>query len=297
MAALESYASIKLLQELLVTILVYSVIIVGRRFMSGKKIRCLVMGSHGFLGEHLVSKLEQLNYEVVRGDRAGTLPSKIDYIFDCATYGNRYDQRNLTQIIDVNILNLANFINKVKKSELKKHIYISSSAVTLSHQTPYSASKVLGEFIVGGLDPGKSLVVRPYTLYGPGDKDHLIPVVFDSCLSGTLFKLDPTPTHDYVYIDDFVEILVDWAFKDVSGSYVIEIGTHIATTNLEVVQLIEFITKRKANYEIETNQRPYDNKDWKSEYYCPQIKTDLPSGLIKTYEYIKQGFKKKNTYH
>ena len=260
--------------------------------------RYLLFGSHGLLGSHLLERLESLGHKVVRGNRKGTVPKNIDYIIDTASYGNYSDQVDLDETFIVNVDRVRNILEQAV--EAKRIILTSSSSVSLPFQTPYSASKVLMEYVaLYYLEKGLPVrIVRPYTIYGIGDSQkHFIPIVFDSCLNGTPISLNPSATHDYVWVEDLVTTYLNiLSYIDDIKIPVIEAGTGKATTNAEVVLQIERVTNSKANI-VDFNLPPkeYDNKEWKAKDISIAT-TSLEKGLAKIYEYYKKQRSEK-TYH
>lgn len=253
--------------------------------------KALVFGANGFIGRNMVLNLEADGIEVVKGGRDGKVKGDFDYIFDFAAYGNLYDQRDINETIKANYNRVGLILeqaNKLKK--LKAIILTSTSSAMLPTQTPYSAAKVLMEYLAGSVERAGVPVatIRPYTVYGAGDNPkHFIPLVFDSCLMGTPMELDPEPTHDYIYIEDVVKGYRHVADKiKITRGNIMELGTGIATTNAEVVLRIEKITGKRANITGFRKLRAYDSPNWKA-----PVKTDfmtLQEGLEKIYENIKQ---------
>lgn len=224
---------------------------------------------------------------MLKGDRGGNVPEGVDWVFDCAAYGNKFGQANLFDLIWANVERVHEIITQSSERKVKALVLISSSSVTLPVQTPYSATKVIMEHMMGGATC-PTITLRPYTLYGPGDRDHLIPKLFDSCINGTHLKLDPEPVHDYVYIDDFVDYMIYFAkIADKHKGQIVEVGSGIPVPNSKLVEMIELITDKKANYDIDFNQRPYDNRDWYYKGQAIKLKVDLSEGLMRTYADIK----------
>ena len=256
--------------------------------------KALVTGSHGFLGSHLVSRLEQMGWEVLKGDREGTVP-KVDYVFDCAAYGNLYTHEDIDRILEANYYRVKRLLDNCKKVKPKSIVLTSSSSVSLPVQTVYSASKVLMEELAQQYDL-PIVIVRPHKPYGIGDDPaHLIPKIFGSCLKGEILEIDPAPVHDYVYIEDYINILIVLA-KNVKQD-IVEIGTGKPTSNIEILARIERITGYKANYILSDKSRNYDSLDWYYKGDSLYLPTDLDTGLKKIYEYYKQGLKEKNNYN
>ena len=239
--------------------------------------------------------MEQQGYKVVRGDRQGSIPEPIDYIFDLATYGNLHYHKDKKQIWYANYYRVIDLVLNSHQDKPKAIIFTSTSSVTLPIQTEYSKSKREMELFVTQEHDDKVLdnyvIVRPYTVYGVGDTEHLIPIVFDSCINGTEMDLDPTPTHDYIWVGDLVDNYIKIA-QDIKyhNGRTIEMGSGIATTNADIVKKIEKITGKKANIRKFTKLRDYDTNKW----VCSNNtwgKTSLDKGLKRIYE--EQRFEKK----
>lgn len=241
--------------------------------------KALVTGSHGFLGSHLVSRLEQLNYQVIRGDREGNVPEPVDLLIDCASYGNLWGQDDQELITKVNI----DRVIKLFGSKMyKQAIYTSSSSVSMNQTTPYAESKRIGETIANYWG---ATIIRPYTIYGIGDNPkHLIPTAFRSCLKQEPMRLEPSSTHDYIWIDDLVDLYLDPPRK------LVEAGTGIATTNGEVVGLIQRVSGKIANIlDFKSESRSYDSLDWKAPEAIKENMVSLVEGLKRIYDH-EQGF-------
>jgi nucleoside-diphosphate-sugar epimerase len=163
----------------------------------------------------------------------------------------------------------------------------SSSSVTLQAETFYSATKKGAEHICDAfrMKYDKNIVnIRPYSVYGEGEAEfRFIPTVIRNLLNDTPMVVDEDATHDWIYIQDFIDALLD-------GNT--EIGTGVKTTNKEIVNTLEKISGKKLKYTT-SKLRSYDNEDW----YCKQgVKhMSLEEGLTKTFEYYaKQRFKKQD---
>ncbi len=262
--------------------------------------KCLVTGASGFIGSHLVKALEARGDEVMELPRQclydplaleGDLSFNPDYIFHLAAYGNMSDQKDLDMIFQANLIGTYNLLTTTKDIPYKAFINVSSSSVLLNHETMYSATKAGAERLCKAFvdEYNKPIVsVRPYSVYGPGEAEfRFIPTVFRSCIKGETMTLDPSPIHDWVYIDDMVTCLLNVADKvdDLKGESV-NFGTGFGTSNSMIVELIEEITEKKANIGNLMTMRSYDNSKWVAgptgKYMA---KTDIREGLEKYYEW------------
>ena len=242
-----------------------------------------ISGQSGFIGtamtNHLLKKRE-LVYSIPRGQSIYQLRSLFwfnnpDYIIHLASYGNHYHQKDFAETVNANILGTYNILEAARSFGYKLFYNVSTSSVILKNQTQYSITKYCGEQLAGMY---KNVInIRPYSVYGPGEASHrFIPTVIRHLKSGKSMNLDKNACHDWIYIDDFIEAMLN-------GST--EIGTGIKTKNIEVVSMLEDISGMKLNYQP-ARLREYDNEEW----VCPDgvnYKIDLFTGLKKMYDSIK----------
>lgn len=229
-------------------------------------------GANGFIGKAVRKYIEGSGDEAIDIGRDGKgCFSKEGRLIYLAAYGNHYNQKDIDQTVYANLTYLKRLVEIAHSCGVKDFWNISSSSVTLSNITPYSASKYLGEQIVSKYGYRN---IRPYSVYGPGEADHrFIPTVIRSLKSGEKMKVDENATHDWIFIDDFVQAMFN-------GHN--EIGTGVKTTNLEVVYMLQEISGKKLNYDPVENMRSYDNKNWVCPNGVPSI--GLYEGLKRTYE-------------
>lgn len=217
-----------------------------------------ISGSHGFVGRQLAERLT--NWEPL--DRSGVIPEGVNMVFDLATYGNLASQeQDARKIYDANLNRLFNSFTNPDTS----FIYISTSSVTRPIQTLYSASKKAGEeFVKLKAQEGyKVAIVRPGTVIGVNEqREHLIPTLIRSCLEEEKMPFIGWPTHDYIDVGDFVEALLYIPEKGILNGETYEIAAGVAVSNLEVKDIVEKVTGKKANIREVESMRDYDDKQW-----------------------------------
>ena len=233
-------------------------------------------GSNGFLAKHIEKYLIAKGEIVIchQRDKGFDRVSNCDVIINCQAYGNHHDQKLIGETIKANCIDLMDLL---MACENQKIYNISTSSIGLRVQTPYSLTKHLGEMICN--NSGKNVVnVRPYSLFGEGDNpNHLIPTIIRHLHSGETMQLVTEPTHDYIYVDDFIEAMFE--------GYT-EIGSGKSYTNLEIVKLLEKISGKSLNFVQVERMREYDNEHWVCQ--TPVKTTDFESNLRKTYESYSQ---------
>lgn len=235
--------------------------------------KSLVCGASGFIGSHLVKRLESEGHEVeclrIRESIATSRmkSNNYDYIFYLSSYGNMNYHDNDLEIINANILALYYLLHDTKNTFYKSFINFSSSSVMLPYETMYSATKAAGERIVKAFvnKYDKPIInVRPFTVIGKGEQpDHLIPKLINSCIKGDQIPFTGSATHDYIGINDFCEAVVKLLpqCEQLKGQTV-DIGTGKKTYNEEVYNIVRRITNKIPNVVRVETMRPYDTDNW-----------------------------------
>ena len=255
-----------------------------------KNNRVALSGVSGFIGTHLREHLEDIGYVVypIPREFLTSLEATTDfitklrpnYIIHLGAYGNQHYQTNEAEIFKANIASTSNLLIASKDIKYKAFIYVSSSSVygnksepireidSLDGITLYAGSKIAAEAICKSHQSTFKkpvIIARPFSIYGPGEQSHrLIPSVCRSIQTSTYkMQLNPNSMHDWLYVGDFVkaiEMLMDKA-KSIAGE-AFNIGSGEQHSNLEILEKIEWVTNRKANYEIAENLRPEEKSFW-----------------------------------
>lgn len=227
------------------------------------KERDFVTGASGFMGKHLVAKL----------DRPITIPHDAIYVsyphnirrfFFLSAYGNMAEHKSSEKIIRANVLDLGHITQHMMQSGScpDSFVYMSSSSVNLAVQTPYSRTKrAAEEMLLASSLP--CCILRPFSVTGRGEQpQHLIPTLIRSCMEGTAMNLVPGALHDFIDVDDVINALL--ILSEAKAVGIFELGTGIGWTNREVMEMVEDICRKKANVTFIDSMREYDNDKW----YC-----------------------------
>jgi nucleoside-diphosphate-sugar epimerase len=236
-----------------------------------------ITGSGGFIGKALVNRLTADGHGVFPIEHSllgsvALLAERLNAcgantVFHLAAYGNHYNQTEAKEILRSNVLYT---LNVFKAADGRRVINFSTSSVLLSYRTLYSVSKRCGEELAS-LFPN-IITVHPYSVYGPGEADHrFIPTVIQALKNGERITLDENATHDWIYITDLVDAVLNGHT---------ELGTGEKRTNLEIVRKLEEISGKKLNY-TPGALRSYDNSNW----VCPNgvQHLSIEEGLLKTW--------------
>lgn len=260
-----------------------------------------ISGAHGFIGSHLSKRLSDLGHQVLPITQELLYEplslkkffeeNKPDYVFHLASYGNHSNQDDVPMTIFANIIGTFNMLSASADVNYKKFINFSTSSVNLDTETYYSASKASGERLCNAFRQQKQkpiTSVRPYSVFGEGEAEfRFIPTICRAIILDEELELDPDPVHDWIYIEDFLDILIE---NLNTTDDILEIGTGKETTNRDIVLKLLALSGGSIRTKTKVNMRSYDNKSW----IAPQIrktKHTLNEALNKTYLHYEKFYK------
>ena len=224
--------------------------LVPKLLESGQKVRCLVRGPSA------LHKLDGLDVEFVPGDLSDPLSlsravSGVEYIFHLAglTKTNRSHE-----YYDVNARGTENLANAAAREGrgIKRFVFISSHAAAgpslngdpiTEEQEPnpvshYGKSKLLGEKAVLGRSGQMPVVVlRPTSVYGPGDKDLFL---FFKAIKKGIFPYWGACRYSLLFVEDLVQgiMAAAGAPEDKSAGKVFFLSDGNVYTNGEIAAAI-----------------------------------------------------------
>lgn len=251
-----------------------------------------VSGSTGFIGSHLVKRFsevipitQEVLYQPLKLQELFQRENP-EIIFHLASYGNHSFQNDPQMCVMANIMATFNILSASLITPYKNFVNFSTSSVLLPKETFYSATKAGGERICKAFVSQYKrpiTIVRPYSVFGEGEADfRFIPTVCRALIKDEEFPLVEEPVHDWIYVGDFLDILLK------NLDYDSDIGSGTQITNKQIVNLLEEISGKKAKIKKVENLRDYDSENWKSN----QVRNlDLKKGLEKTYKYYEQKYK------
>lgn len=151
--------------------------------------------------------------------------TKPEIVLHCAAYGMDYREQSLERSIGINILGTQRLLEEASKVGVQRFIHVGScfeygdkcglvsEGAVLEPVSMYGATKAAATLLI--MQQSRALgvptvVVRPFGLYGPYDRDDkFVPQVIRACLAGT--SLDVTggeQVRDYTHADDAVRFFV-----------------------------------------------------------------------------------------
>jgi nucleoside-diphosphate-sugar epimerase len=133
-------------------------------------------------------------------------------------------------------------------------------------------------------------IIRPFTIYGPGEKPNkFIQILLKKKNINDKSVSISKGFHDYVYIDDFIDGMLEIVNKNNNHFDIVNIGSGIQLSNMEVVKIFEKVTNYKFENYLEYDSKSYDSEFWVSnttkleKYY--NIKYSFSDGIKKILEY------------
>lgn len=244
--------------------------------------KALVTGCNGFIAQHLIRRLEADGYTVRGTTRQES--ENIEDILQCfepqCLYHLGAELQNSCDMFHANVMLTVRLLDYCKRSGCH-FIYVGSSSEygrkreamretdCLEPETMYEATKGAATLMARGYAHTYRFpvsIMRPFTIYGPGEKPHKF---LQRLLSRPAHIQVSKGVHDYVYITDFIEALIRLPLEQKEKSILFDIfniGSGIQTQNLDVICLFEEVLKEEGHphkFEITgCESKPYDSDMW-----------------------------------
>lgn len=233
--------------------------------MNLEKKRVLMTGSSGFIGSHLLKVLEGRKIKIVKIDRTSGKDitdwkcledlRDIDLVFHLAAIADvLFSYQNPRVTYKINICGTNNILELARINDVEKFVFISTYVygtpaylpVDENHPTnpnsPYTRSKLIAEKLVYSYssDYGiNCIVLRPFNVYGIGQKENfLIPSILNQLRTGKVILKDPKPKRDFIYIDDFIQAMINSLQMKNSKFEILNIGSGESYSVEEVARKI-----------------------------------------------------------
>ena len=265
----------------------------------------LITGYQGLIGSHLVNHFKGKGYFVSGIGRREDFESvvdvlSIDTIIHCA--GEIYDE---TKMFETNINLTYRLLEYIKDHPKVEMVNISSSSIYGKVDYPsseqnilvptdiYSATKGAGSLLCVGYAKKYKLKitdVRPYSVYGYGEKPNkLFPNLFNA-FSKSVPMILHDGIHDWTYIDDFVDAVEAILIKKYKPfGDIVNIGSGIQTSNFDIYLIFakcfgfdaQCVTLNHDGYLRERDTQTWccDNKK-SVEVYGINYKYDVETGIF-----------------
>lgn len=263
-----------------------------------------VTGSNGFIGRHLVKELNKDPNNVVTVC-SRLKPDHVEQMFQTFTpdiiFHTGAELKDERYMFETNVILTMRFVECCVKYKPKLLVLFGSSseygysdkAMSESDipnpKTLYAGTKAATAMLAKAWSHHYNipiLFVRPFTVYGEDEKHtKLSQILFDKWKSGSVLELTEG-VHDYIYIDDFLDILLNNVIPNFKRKFdIVNIGSGVQTTNFRFVSEFERALQMKfqimiKNSEEETLVWRADTTRLMSEYSVSKSKMEKVGDLF-----------------
>ncbi|MCW3078453.1 MAG: NAD-dependent nucleoside diphosphate-sugar epimerase/dehydratase [Bacteroidetes bacterium] len=216
-----------------------------------------VTGAGGFVGKQLFKKEQNsFNFHRITMDDIKhtkiNKSDKIDHVIHLAAKTFVPDSwENPSDFYQVNVMGTQHVLDYCKKMNcsltyVSSYVYGMPNRLPINEEhevapnTPYNHSKFIGEELCRFYHKYFNIdiaIIRPFNLFGPfQDQTFLIPKIMHQIIKGKNLDLESlTPKRDYLFIDDFIELL--FATVRHKGCDVFNAGSGISYSVNEIAEL------------------------------------------------------------
>ncbi len=235
--------------------------------------RAIVSGSAGFLGSHLVKRLETEGYKVIGWDitegndvcNPNLTAKKVEAVFHLACPVNPAHYQSVAiPTLMASSIGTYNMLEIARKNNAK-FLYVSSSEVygdlgtypfkesdlvivdPRGVRTFYDISKLFGEVLTMTYNRYHDLdvrIIRPFNIYGPGmrkDDNRVIPSFIRNMKEGKPVHItgNGEATRTFCFVDDFIEGVMRAMFYSNTNGEVFNFGTDRVVSMNQLAEILK----------------------------------------------------------
>lgn len=287
-------------------------------------------GGSGFLGQAVRAKLQEMGFQVF--DLRDILKHKSNIVFDSRYFsseqigcietipfalvhcaGNSSIAASFSSPLDdirANFSQTAELLEYLRRSSSEtRFVFVSTSAVygdavscsrecsKLSPVSPYGEHKMLAEKLVefyGSTYGIRSSIIRPFSIYGPGQRKQLIWDALCRFKNGDFyFRGGANNVRDFIHVKD-VASFVPYAIKAASShTPVFNVSTGVGNSVRDAMELLAKLYAGNSDVEFGTESWPGDPRVLVGDNTCAKSlgwtpETSLRDGLETTVQWFKE---------
>lgn len=247
--------------------------------------RILVTGSSGFIGTNLLNRLKSNGYDVVTFDvEDGDIATaefnfpKLDHVIHLAS--KTYVPASWENPLDfyrTNASGTTSILDLCRKqgcslTYISSYVYGTPQYLPVDEThpvapvSPYNHSKLVAEDICRFYAEQFGIpvtILRPVNIFGPGQKESfLIPFIIQQALDSsikTVEVMDLRPKRDFLYIDDFMDLITLTIGRKSYGVFNVGSGYSVSVQEIiETILKISGINKPYLDKKIERKNEVWD---------------------------------------
>lgn len=247
--------------------------------------RILVTGSSGFIGTNLLKRLKDASYEVVTFDvEDGDIATaefhfdKLDHVIHLAS--KTYVPASWENPLDfyrTNTSGTTNILDLCRKqgcslTYISSYVYGTPQYLPVDENhpvapvSPYNHSKLVAEDLCRFYAEQFGVpvtILRPVNIFGPGQKENfLIPFIVQQVLDSsikTVEVMDLRPKRDFLYIDDFMDLITSTIGRKNYGIFNVGSGYSVSVQEIiETILKVSGITKPYLDKKMERKNEVWD---------------------------------------
>ena len=264
--------------------------------------KIFITGATGFVGQNLAQYYTARGHEVYAFRRDEALRDCLEQFEPDAIINSAAEIYNPEHMFVPNIVMVQSILEYVRDCEQHcRLIQIGSSSEygPTNHATAedtllkpvdfYQATKGAATLLCQGWARLHKLpiwIVRPYSVYGPGERPHrLFPRLYRAFTNNepmTLYQ----GQHDFIYINDFVRgidlVLQEW---DLDYGEIVNFGSGVQISNFELLDIWEHVAEKTAPVaKVAEMRKAFENNVWvcdtsKAQSLGFECEYDLETGI------------------